>query len=480
MKFNDENNREETNGTGFSNYNNTEESNMKEVDDMKSSNEFGEQKIPSNEESLKEKVTSSEYESGDVFVAAASDDHYSENETKTRSAEEVPKSKRKFMSKGFMQGIIGAVIGASLVMLVQPLIYGTDGDGTSISNNTSNRNTTIKADKQLNVTVESQVTKIVQELEEAVVGVVNIQNNFQDFGGLTEESEAGTGSGVVYKKDGKYAYIVTNNHVVEGAKSVEVTLADGSRIPAEIVGTDIFTDLAVLKVNSNKITKVAKFGDSDAIKKGEPVIAIGNPLGEEFSGSVTQGIISGKERTIDVDLTNDGVSDWQVEVLQTDAAINPGNSGGALVNMDGEVIGINSMKIATSAVEGIGLSIPSDVAKPIIEDLEMYGEVQRPYMGVEMRALNEIATYHWKQTLKLPDSITSGVAIMSVKEGSPAAKAGLKDFDVVVELDGKAVTDTIEFRKALYEKKIGEELKVTYYRNGKKQTTTVKLVKDQI
>src|SRR5690606_38956611 len=186
-----------------------------------------------------------------------------------------------------------------------------------------------------------------------------------------------TGSGVIYKSEGDTAYVVTNHHVVDGASGIEVTLADGTKVEAQVVGSDIWTDLAVLEMSNNKVQDVVELGDSDALKRGEAVIAIGNPLGLEFSGSVTSGVVSGTDRAVPVDLDGDGQEDWQAEVLQTDAAINPGNSGGALVNLAGQLIGINSMKIATSAVEGIGFSIPINSAMPVINSIEENGEMIR-------------------------------------------------------------------------------------------------------
>lgn len=209
---------------------------------------------------------------------------------------------------------------------------------------------------------------------------------------------------------------------MQGATELEVTLSNGKKISAELIGADIWTDLAVVEVDSSEITKVAEFGNSDTLKAGEPVIAIGNPLGLTFSGSVTQGIVSGLARTIPVDINEDGTPDWQSEVIQTDAAINPGNSGGALVNIEGQLIGINSMKIAESAVEGIGLAIPINSAIPIIEDLEKHGEVQRPYMGVELQSVSDIPGYYQQEALKLPEDITKGVAIKDVSPNSPAQK----------------------------------------------------------
>jgi serine protease Do len=212
---------------------------------------------------------------------------------------------------------------------------------------------------------------------------------------------------------------------------------------------------------------------------GEPVIAIGNPLGATFSGSVTQGIISGLKRTIPVDINQDGLIDWNAEVLQTDAAINPGNSGGALINIAGQLIGINSMKIAQNAVEGIGLSIPINSARPIIDDLEKFGTVKRPYMGVDLKSVSEIPAYYQEEALKLPRNINYGVALRQVIPNSPAAQAGMKELDVIVEMDGEKINDVIDLRKHLYQKKkIGEQMKIKYYRSGKLKQTRLTLTGD--
>lgn len=320
----------------------------------------------------------------------------------------------------------------------------------------------------------TNMTEAVEKASDAVVGVSNIQ--MQSFWYETEEVGAGTGSGVIYKKVGNKAFVVTNNHVIQGAQRIEVTLNDGTKVPAEVLGADVFTDLAVLEIDAEAVTTVATLGSSDHLRLGEPVIAIGNPLGPEFSGSVTQGIISGLERTIPVDLDQNGTTDWEAEVIQTDAAINPGNSGGALVNSKGEVIGINSMKIARNAVEGIGLSIPISSAKPIIDDLELYSKVQRPFMGVELRSIAEIPGYHLEETLHLPKEVNQGIAILNVVPNSPADQAGLEQLDVIIALDDKPVKDDIALRKYLYrDKQIGEQMKITYYRNGVEQSTNLTL-----
>ncbi|AMM95285.1 hypothetical protein UP17_24875 [Peribacillus simplex] len=390
--------------------------------------------------------------------------------------------RKKSNTSYFLAGLGGAIIGALLILLFFP------GSGLLNNETTTEKSTGSEPTKQsqenLTVDVTSAVTNAVDKASDAVVGISNIQKtNFWGQGGNAEDSsaEAGTGSGVVYKKDGGKAYIVTNNHVIEGANELEVTLSDGTKLPAKLQGSDPWTDLAVIVVNGDKVKTIAEFGKSSKLKPGEPVIAIGNPLGLQFSGSVTQGIISGLERTIEVDINEDGQVDWNAEVIQTDAAINPGNSGGALVNMSGQVIGINSMKIAENAVEGIGLSIPIDSVIPIINDIEEFGEVKRAYLGVNLTSVKEISQYHQKNTLKLPRKVTAGVAITGVQSNSPASRAGLKEFDVIVGMDNEKIHDVVELRKYLYiDKKIGDKVKIIYYRDGKKETTEVKLSSSEI
>jgi serine protease Do len=393
------------------------------------------------------------------------DDHYQgrNNETKTR--------KGGYLLASF----VGVLLGAMLVIVALPQLVDLDvlpyqlDEQSQQTENGSNIPV-----QQFSYDITSDVTKAVEKTSAAVVGITNIQS--ANFWSIGDQQEAGTGSGVIYKKAGGKAYIVTNYHVIEGADQLEVTLEDGTKIPAVLRGGDIWTDLAVLEVDGSQIETVAEFGNSDLLKPGEPVMAIGNPLGLEFSGSVTQGIISGLERTIPVDLNGDGYEDWQAEVIQTDAAINPGNSGGALVNIAGQVIGINSMKIAQSAVEGIGFAIPINTAIPVIEDLERYGEVKRPAMGVTLRNVNEISAYHQQETLKLPKDVTEGVVIERIVPNSPAEHAGLQELDVIVELDGEKIDNVLDLRKHLYiEKEVGDEMKVKFYRNGKLQETTIKL-----
>jgi serine protease Do len=394
------------------------------------------------------------------------------------------KERRRGKGGIFLASLVGAIIGALLVIFTIPTLSNQGvlpyrlQPNQSPATGPSNNNQGIE--QQVSFDVNTNTTKAVDKAGGAVVGINNIQSsNFWSDKGNKSEEAAGTGSGVIYKKEGNNAYVVTNHHVVEGATKLEVSLSDGTKIPATLLGSDVWTDLAVLEIDASKIKKVAEFGNSDTLKMGEPVIAIGNPLGPTFSGSVTQGIISGLKRTIPVDIDQDGIIDWQAEVLQTDAAINPGNSGGALINIAGQVIGINSMKIAQQAVEGIGLSIPINSAKPIINDLEKFGNVKRPFMGVDLKSVKEIPAYYQEEALKLPRNVNYGVALRQVVPNSPAAQAGLKELDVIVEMDGQKINDVIDLRKLLYQKKkIGDQLKVKFYREGKLKETSLKLVSD--
>lgn len=344
------------------------------------------------------------------------------------------------------------------------------------------------------VDVNTDVTDAVAKMENAVVSVTTLQKqtsqmselermfgsagNSEDSSELTESSE---GSGVIYRKDGDKAYIVTNNHVVTGADAVNILFSNGETVEAKIVGTDVYSDLAVLEISSEHVTNVAEFANSDEVKVGETALAMGSPLGSDFSNSVSQGIVSAKDRMI-TNTTDDGQT-INSSAIQTDAAINPGNSGGALVNSSGQVIGINSSKIASAtsgvSAEGMGFAIPSNDVVKIINQLETGKAVARPMLGVSMYNLSQVSAQEKENTLKLKDDdVTSGVIIVSVEEGSPAENAGLKKYDVITELDGVAVSSSSELQASLYQKEIGDTLEVTYYREGSKKTAKVTLDQD--
>ncbi|WP_079474496.1 S1C family serine protease [Marinococcus halophilus] len=397
------------------------------------------------------------------------------------------KQKRSRRNVG-IAGFVGAIIGAGVMTVSAPFIYDSVSgentetvDGTAdLSNDSSGSNVSTEE-----VSADSgTVTAAADKVSGAVVGVFNqvqaqnagVQGSQGSEGQEDGSVEQGTGSGVIYKKENGSAFIVTNNHVVEGANSVEISLADDTRLEAEIVGTDPYTDLAVLKVDGEKINTVADFGSSEDVQVGDQAIAIGNPLGTDLTRTVTEGIISAKDRSIPVDYNGDGQNDWEADVMQTDAAINPGNSGGPLVNSAGQVIGINSMKIAQSSVEGIGFSIPTSVAVPIIEDLEEDGEVERPQLGVAIQSISELSSYNWTEELGLPEDVDHGVYVTQVQPNSDAQEAGLEQNDVITQIDGEEVQGGSDLREYLYNSaEIGDTVTITYYRDGEKQTTEIEL-----
>ncbi|MBP1153291.1 MULTISPECIES: trypsin-like peptidase domain-containing protein [unclassified Paenibacillus] len=281
----------------------------------------------------------------------------------------------------------------------------------------------------------------------------------------------GLGSGVIFDRAGDKVRIVTNNHVVDGFTKLDIMTITGEKREAALVGSDQITDLAVLEIDGSGIKQVAEFGDSDALRAGETAIAVGNPLGLGYAPTVTKGIISWPKRTIPVSLGREGEFDWEMEVIQTDAAINQGNSGGALVNLAGKVVGINTMKVADMGVEGLGFAIPINQAKTVIQALVTDQKVKRPYIGVVTQDLHLFAE---ADNLKIPSDIKRGVIVLEVI--GPAKEAGLRSGDVIVELDGKSVEGTLALRKYIYgHKRIGDELNVTFYRGAKKSTLPLKL-----
>ncbi|GAA0468979.1 S1C family serine protease [Alkalibacillus silvisoli] len=396
------------------------------------------------------------------------------------------KPKKSKKSRPWFVAIVGAIIGSAIMLFALSIFSDTD----VLSNNTNQNAGTVDENendeatgeqRNIEVDVQSQTTEIVDDVSDAVVGVVNIQDQ-NIFGQQMEQDpdNAPTGSGVVYKHTDGMAYIVTNYHVIEGADQVEVVFSEEEQIEAEVIGGDMYSDLAVLRVEDTFVDQVIELGQSETINVGEPVLAIGNPLGLQFAGSVTQGIISGKDRLIPIDFTQNGIIDWQMEVIQTDAAINPGNSGGALVNMEGELIGINSMKIASPQLEGLGFAIPIDMASPIMEELEQQGAVTRSYLGISPYSLSDVAQYHLQNTLNLPSDVDSGVLVASVETVSPADQAGLEQYDVVIEMNGEEIDNVYELRQYLYnETNPGDELELTFYRNGELHETTLTLTSQE-
>ena len=394
--------------------------------------------------------------------------------------EQVSAPPKNNYGKLFLTVFAAFALGATSVFGAQAVM----GTGKTLNSSV----TATKEDKD-----NQQITvNAISKAKDAVVSIVNYQSNSNNnlesiLGGNSRRSgsdssdsgelkAASSGSGVIYKKVGNTAYIVTNNHVVSGAKKLSVILSDGTNVNAEVVGTDVWTDLAVLKISGDNVTTTMDFADSDKIAVGETAFAIGSPLDVNLSNTVTKGIVSAVNRQIPMDVDGDGKNDWNQTVIQTDAAINPGNSGGALINNEGKLIGINESKIAKAtanvSAEGIGFGIPSNEVKLITEQLEQSGKVIRPALGVQLVSVNTVDSDTLKSQLNFEGK--QGVVVRYVENGTPAAQAGIEKYDIITKLNGEDVKDVAAVRKYLFEKsKIGDTVKVTYYRNGKENTTSV-------
>lgn len=404
-----------------------------------------------------------------------------------------PRRTNRFWAKVAGIGLVAGLIGGGVAFSVGNVVQHHEEVASTRVPSGSNKSGGTQVNKN-KADLNGKATKAYDSVQGAVVSVINKQKVQQGNGTLgifglysnggnsSNSSNSGKlqtaseGSGVIYKKDGKTAYIVTNNHVVKGSNALQVILSNGKKVDADLVGTDAATDLAVLKINAANVTTVAQFGNSNSIAAGQDVLAIGSPMGSEYANTVTKGIVSAKNRTLKA-----GTDGTLTSVIQTDAAINSGNSGGPLINMAGQVIGINSMKLSSdnegSSIEGMGFAIPSNEVVSIINQLIKNGKIERPALGIGMVDLSNVTTDQQQSVLKLPSSVSKGVVIMQVADGSAAANAGLKQYDVITQLGNTKVTNTNTLKAALYKYKVGDSAKITYYRNGKQQTSTVHLTK---
>ena len=372
---------------------------------------------------------------------------------------------------GFLSGALGSFVTLQLYQK----------QGNQATNNNSGTVT------QTSYKNENSTTQAVNKVKDAVVSIITYSSSSSRQSSVFNADEtnsdsdnqqiASEGSGVIYKKNDKDAYLVTNTHVINGASKVDIRLADGTKVPGEIVGSDTFSDIAVVKISSEKVTTVAEFGDSSQLSVGETAIAIGSPLGSEYANTVTQGIISSLNRNVSLK-SEDGQA-ISTKAIQTDTAINPGNSGGPLVNIQGQVIGITSSKIASNggtSVEGLGFAIPSNDAQNIIKQLESDGKVTRPALGIQMVNLSNVGASDLRK-LNIPSGLTSGVVVRSVQNNMPA-NGHLQKYDVITKVDDKEIASSTDLQHALYNHAIGDTIKVTYYRNGKEETTSIKLDKN--
>ena len=369
----------------------------------------------------------------------------------------------------FVVGFLGGILGTFLTLQ-------TSHSSTSNTESKQVHSTTVKTAYKNTTSTSEAVDKV----KNAVVSVITYSDSSNQ--GVFEKEEnpdsqiSSEGSVVIYKKEGKYAYLVTNTHVINGAKKVDILLADGNKVPGEVVGSDVYSDIAVVRISADKAKAVAEFGDSNQLTVGETAIAIGSPLGTDYANSVTQGIISSQGRN--VKLKADNGQNISTRALQTDAAINPGNSGGPLINIQGQVIGITSSKISNNgqtSVEGMGFAIPANDVVNIIKQLEEKGKVVRPALGIQMMDLSNLSTSDLSQ-LKLPEKISGGVLVRSTLENMPASDK-LQRYDVITKIDDTDIESTADLQSALYSHQINDTIKVTFYRDGKQQTTSIKLTK---
>ena len=311
---------------------------------------------------------------------------------------------------------------------------------------------------------ETGVSTAIGEIYDATVTIQNYQK-----GKLNS-----SGSGFVYKTDNKYGYILTNHHVIEDNDSLVITMSDDTQVEGKVLGSDKYLDLAVVRIDKKYVKQVATIGTSATSNVGDTIITVGSPVGYEYRGTVTRGTLSGKNRMVEVSIVS--VNDFIMKVLQIDAAINPGNSGGPLVNIKGEVIGINSLKLVEDEVEGMGFAIPIEVAMEYADELEKGEEIERPFIGISMVNANDSSRLY-QSNVFLNDTYESGVVITQVSRNSGAEKAGLKKGDIITALNNKTVSNAAYLKYELYQFKPGDTVEITYIRDGKTQTTKVTLTK---
>lgn len=327
----------------------------------------------------------------------------------------------------------------------------------------SNNNYIITKD-ETKVYEKTSLAKSVEKVYDAVVVIESYE----------DESLMGSGTGFVYKVDNKYGYIITNEHVISTCDECKVIFSNDDSTTAKILGKDEFLDLAVLRVDKKYISLVATIGKSENIMLGDTIFTVGSPLGYNYRGSVTSGVLSGKDRMVKTTVSTSNNSDWIMRVLQFDASINPGNSGGPLLNVNGEVIGVCSLKLIDDDIEGMGFAIPIEYAMSHIDSLENGEKIIWPVLGIGMVNVTDRASIQ-TNSITIPKNVKEGVVVLSVKENTGAAKAGLKKGDIIIKMDDNNIKDTAYLRYELYQHQSGDTIEVTYIRNNKEKTTKIKL-----
>lgn len=322
------------------------------------------------------------------------------------------------------------------------------------------------------VTSENIKTTTVEEESDLKKAINNVYESTIYIEVSSNRGAISSGSGFVYKEDDKYGYILTNYHVIDGGNKFNVTFTDGSDADAELISGDEYYDIAVLKVSKDKIKSVSTIGNSSNLELGDTVFTVGAPIGKEYMGTITKGIVSGINRMVSVEL---GSGSYLMEVIQTDAPINSGNSGGPICNIRGEVVGITSSKLAGTGIEGMGFAIPINSVMDVIENIETGKQIVRPYLGVQLVDLTNTFALQYYYGIKIGSDVEFGAVLSYVEEKKPADKAGLKAGDVIVEVDGEKVDDVSHFKYVLYKHKVGDSIKVKYYRENKLEETTIVL-----
>ena len=358
--------------------------------------------------------------------------------------------------RGF-RGVVGVVLlaagfGLLLTFLVFPYLVNRGYVQVDMSQNRSEK-----------------ISAIAERLQPAIVTIFAYMDH--ENMDIEEMQDYSIGSGVVIQRNGDVVKIVTNYHVIVDSTAIEVMTNKGEKIKGKVIAKDKLSDLALIEVKSKLLTAIARYGDSDRLRVGETAIAIGNPLGLGDAPTITTGVISSVKRTVPISLDEDGTNEWEMDVIQTDAAVNEGNSGGALLNMRGELVGIISMKMYDIGVEGLAFALPINQVRPLIDQMMTDKKVKRPFIGVAVENLNEFVG---TESLNLPKQVKKGLVVVA-SEG-PAKKAGIKEEDVIVAFDDEPIEDPIDMRRYLYaEKKIGDSLRITFYRDGEKQSLRVVL-----
>lgn len=358
--------------------------------------------------------------------------------------------------------IVSFVIGGVLTFVI---IGGEDLiNNNSSSSSTNSGLTCSSADCTKVVVDESGISEAVQKVYDGVLMVRNYQN----------DEVASTGTSFVYKIEGDYAYVMTNQHVVEGADRVTLITSNDEEVEGEVLGGDTYVDIAIVRIKKVDGLVALQLGNSENASLGDLVFTIGSPLGYEYRGSVSTGHLAGKDRLVSVSTGNTSSSDWVMKVLQTDAAINPGNSGGPLMNTNGEVIGVISMKFVQTEVEGMGFAIPIEYINSKIETLEKGESIEWPLLGVSMINVSD-AKGSYRYNFDIPNDIDSGVVVAGIESGSGAADSDLKEGDIITKLNGEEVQDSAYLRYELYKYSVGDTIEITYIRDGKEHTTKVAL-----